>query len=369
MDDVWCELAWLGWIERAMTPREPRDPFEDITFDDAFVQGASVREDTAEHRMERMQRIDEEHRRIVEEARAHVRAQAEAMSRPSLGPAPKPKARKPWAVLVLAILIVAFFWVRSRESGETPATATPIVDQPTNVDQQPAGSRVQLVGGQPPPGRDAQPRPIGHPPPLPAEDGPFRFVATQPGSGAPVAYDPCRPIHLVVNDRTAPTEGDAVFREAVARMSEATGLLFLIDGPTDEAPIDQRAPYQPERYPDRWAPVLVAWSDAVESPDLQGSIAGEAGSSWFELAEGSLYVSGSVVLDGPDLAEAMDVPGGRDLARGIILHELGHLVGLDHVDDASQLMYRQTNGEVTDFGAGDLRGLSQLGTGRCFPNV
>jgi hypothetical protein len=62
-------------------------------------------------------------------------------------------------------------------------------------------------------------------------------------------------------------------------------------------------------------------------------------------------------------------PGGRDIVRGIIQHELAHLVGLDHVNDPEQLMFAQTQPGVTDFAAGDLTGLSVLGTGPCAPEI
>ena len=52
-----------------------------------------------------------------------------------------------------------------------------------------------------------------------------------------------------------------------------------------------------------------------------------------------------------------------------MLHELGHLVGLDHVTAANQLMYPQTRPGVTDFGAGDLTGLAALGRGTCLPDM
>jgi hypothetical protein len=47
---------------------------------------------------------------------------------------------------------------------------------------------------------------------------------------------------------------------------------------------------------------------------------------------------------------------------------LGHLVGLAHVSDGSQLMYPTTSA-VLDFAPGDLSGLVELGRGECVPGV
>ena len=78
----------------------------------------------------------------------------------------------------------------------------------------------------------------------------------------------------------------------------------------------------------------------------------------------SWLVTGSVVIDGADMAELMDGPNGPDAVRAVILHELGHLVGLDHVDDRDELMYPEHIAQRT-FGPGDRAGLAELGSGEC----
>jgi hypothetical protein len=73
------------------------------------------------------------------------------------------------------------------------------------------------------------------------------------------------------------------------------------------------------------------------------------------------------VLDRVDLSAAN--MSDRGLAQATVMHELGHLVGLAHTSDRTQLMFSETLPNVKDFGAGDLRGLALLGTQPCYPNV
>ena len=83
----------------------------------------------------------------------------------------------------------------------------------------------------------------------------------------------------------------------------------------------------------------------------------------------SVYVTGAIELDGPELAEILTLAEGKADVRGVIEHELGHLVGLDHVNDPTQLMNPSTDGSVTTYADGDLTGLNHLGRGACFPKV
>jgi hypothetical protein len=157
----------------------------------------------------------------------------------------------------------------------------------------------------------------------------------------------------------------------VAAASQASGLKFVYDGPTAEAPSDDRQAFQPDRYGKRWAPVLIAWSTPAETPGLAGDVAGLGGSGYAQ-APGQPLVplvlaAGQVSLDAPDLAAiSAGRPDGAAEVRAIIMLELGHVLGLNHVNDPAQLMFAENNG-VMDFAAGDRAGLALLGSGPCVP--
>jgi hypothetical protein len=226
-----------------------------------------------------------------------------------------------------------------------------------------------VLGDRPPAGHDAADAPLGTPPPAPVGGGSHAFVHVHE-DGSPVAYDPCRPIHVVLNHRMAPAGGTELVQQALADVTAATGLRFVVDGPTSEVPSDDRAAYQEDRYGDRWAPVLVAWSDPTELPDLTGDVAGRAGSTAVASSGNGdhVYVTGTVALDGPQFAGIIASRGPEE-ALAVIRHELGHLVGLDHVSDPTQLMYEQSMPGITTFQDGDRTGLVALGTGACRPDV
>ncbi len=207
-------------------------------------------------------------------------------------------------------------------------------------------------------------------PPIPTTDGPHEFFDLEP-DGDPVTWDPCDPIAYVVNDARAPEGAMEILDEAIARVEEATGLVFVDEGATDEmAPVgdEVRPDYDPGRYGEGWSPVLISWTDAMADPELDGA-AGLASPSWREAASGEqVYVTGYVEMAG-DYAAGLIAQGGRDDVLGIMMHELGHLVGLGHVTPSDQVMTDDPSSTPSVWGRGDLVGLATVGRGECEPDL
>jgi hypothetical protein len=216
----------------------------------------------------------------------------------------------------------------------------------------------------PTPGFEEQDRPIGRPRKPASVSTSYKFLATN-ADGGPVGYSPCRPLHYVVNSALAPRGGGQLVEDAIKTVSEATGIRFVNDGPTTEVPSQSRAPYQPAAYGDRWAPLLIAWTTPEQAPQLKGPVIGTGGSTHFSFGDGpKSFVTGSLELDAPQITEGLNRGDDSAYATAVILHELGHVVGLEHVDDPTQLMYPEI-GAPDGLAAGDLNGLHELGTAPC----
>jgi hypothetical protein len=180
--------------------------------------------------------------------------------------------------------------------------------------------------------------------------------------GAPVRWDPCTPIELVVTASGVPVGGLADLEAATVRLREATGLDLRVLGTTDERPTGERPPYQPDRYGERWAPVLVAWADpGTPGLPLRDTDRGVAIPIALGPPGDRTYISAQVILNGArdDLR-----PGFRDRADSwgaTLLHELGHVLGLAHADDPDELMATYPGEGPVAFGPGDLAGLRAVG--------
>jgi hypothetical protein len=335
---------------QVVTSEQPGDPFEGVRLDDAFVRDASRREASAEVRATRARAArlahDVAHAMVAEQRRTARRAARRARWR-----------RR--SVVLVAVALVALAVTQVRGGGEEGGLTWL------------SGGFVQVGSGddRPTAARRSGERLLPLPP-LPPEEGSHAFLHTQRGGADPIAYDPCRPISYLVNDRTAPPGAVALVAEAFEDVSKYTGLVFEYEGLTDEKPVEDRAPFLEDLYGDRWAPVLVAWSDEVELPRLADRVLGIGGSTAATGIGTSAYayVTGSVALDGPDMARLLHREGWAS-ARAVVEHELGHLVGLDHVRSTGELMNGTTQIRVTGFQAGDQVGLQRLGAGRCFDRL
>ena len=198
----------------------------------------------------------------------------------------------------------------------------------------------------------------------PTTSGEYAFMNVV--AGEPVRWDPCRPVYYVINPVGAPPGSDELIFEAVEIVSESTGLLFEFEGYTSEVASFDRDLIQEEFYGDRFVPLIFGWSTEVHESELEGSVAGLGGSTSTAGAYGDqqYLVAGTVILDGPDLQTMMTTSGRRPLALAVIMHEIGHVVGLGHVDDPGELM-NPTNSSLTGWGPGDLEGLAVAGRGVC----
>ncbi|MFN2607971.1 MAG: matrixin family metalloprotease [Acidimicrobiales bacterium] len=207
----------------------------------------------------------------------------------------------------------------------------------------------------------------------------YSFSQTAADGCTPVRWNPCDPVHYVLNSADAPPTGVADVHEAFARLGQATGMAFVDDGTTDET-IRSRSPratpFFPDRYGQRWAPVLVEWTHLGSNGNIQ--IVGTG----LPNRVGDLLVSGTLTLNVDavtDAAKRTPIEGGFGPAAGggvgaigpegvtwgrIILHELSHVVGLGHSRDRASLMYPETTSQTSrpvKFGEADLEGLKLLG--------
>ena len=195
--------------------------------------------------------------------------------------------------------------------------------------------------------------------------GPYAFEHMTGSRGrTPVTYNPCRVINYTINADLAPAGSDGIITSAVNEVSRLTGLKFVYIG-ASRAPVHYTEKVSPDLALGDTPPVEIAWMSTSEFTSLKGDVLGFGGSTYLS-GPGieSRYVTGSIALRTDELGRMLHGPGGPAAVKEVVLHELGHVVGLAHVHDRNQIMYPDMT-TLRDFGPGDREGLALLGQGAC----
>lgn len=196
----------------------------------------------------------------------------------------------------------------------------------------------------------------------PPYDPPGRAGQHVFGAKPRVRWDSCRRIRWTFNPEASPRKALSQIREGLRRMHLATGLDFVYTGTTKQAP---------NPYGDRvdGADLIIGWRTAksykpfARHPGTVG-MGGNTFHSGYQEADGSavnMAVQGGVVLNA-----SMKGKLGNGFGKGVtwgevIIHELGHVIGLGHPEADSQVMFRSVLARNANWGAGDLAGFRRLG--------
>ncbi len=189
----------------------------------------------------------------------------------------------------------------------------------------------------------------------------FAFMETY-DDGKPVTYTSCRPIQVAVYPTGGPPGAETLVREAVATMRSATGLDLVVIGSYGGHAPNWNFEVAPVRPDD---PITVSWQDGEAIAAMTDDTAGLGGSYTMSNSDGSRrFVAGTIALSRDYYAELAQ-RGDRAEAEAVLMHEFGHVLGLDHVHSRHELM-NEDNVGLTTLGPGDREGLRRLGQGPCF---
>jgi hypothetical protein len=174
-------------------------------------------------------------------------------------------------------------------------------------------------------------------------------------------WDSCSgPITWKFNPASAPSGGLEQVKGSFDRVHAATGLDFAYAGTTDVTP-------QPSDPGSSGADIVVGWIGSQAFAQRHGSAVGVGGAAYWQ---GQRLFSGTKVNrafeGGVVLNAGYDDRLGSGFGRGVtwgdvLMHEIGHVIGLGHVGSESQMMFGRITTRAARWGAGDLNGFRKVG--------
>ncbi|HEY6793930.1 MAG TPA: hypothetical protein VI248_04525 [Kineosporiaceae bacterium] len=189
----------------------------------------------------------------------------------------------------------------------------------------------------------------------------YRFLLMQPDGGTPIRWNPCRPIHyrISLGGLVPPGEVSRV-RAAFATAGAALGGVRFVD--------DGITPVVPDTVDDAGragVDIVFAFALPGSGPKRSALLSGwEAGRGGFAAA-GEPGSTDTVVERPTHGSVVIDAAKWRDMTRHdrtvLYLHEIGHVVGLDHPADGHQIMSSGAYNLPARYQKGDLAGLARLG--------
>lgn len=176
--------------------------------------------------------------------------------------------------------------------------------------------------------------------------------------GQRMRWNPCTAVHWRADLRNAPAGTLTAVGAAVTNLSAKTGIPFVYDGAA--AWIPQQGNFnQP-------APLVVSFGRAVGRPSASNYLTGGTNVGYGGYQATGVYKNGSVVYSitkGFVVIDADRYPFlSAKIRTGVLEHELGHAVGLNHAKYPAELMYPSiSNTSPDNYSAGDLTGLGLVG--------
>jgi len=199
------------------------------------------------------------------------------------------------------------------------------------------------------------------------------------GGAHRVRWNPCQTITYAVNLKlaggTTAARSRALkdVRSAFDRASSRTGLKFAFAGRTTELPKDASGRTWSDRQ--KAAEIVVAWVDQSRAK-YRSNLLSKVGSGYASGVGGWMLRGwvgdkghwqaavgrGFVVINAAHNPRYKSGFGAGVTRGALLLHELGHALGLDHVGSTNELMYpTMLRREHSNYKAGDSQGLVKVG--------